>query len=251
MMKTHCAHLEMIAGEHVEDRTAQADSDPSVNHTTLAIANGAAPGLFADAWASPTAAPYDRIRDSVLAPAGLSGQQVEVVWANLYDAGPSVSLTNANADAFVLEARLGNIARALKARYPHLTMLFLSSRIWGGYAVTTVNPEPYAYESGFAAKWLVGAQVAQISVGVQGDTLAGDLNYDTVAPWIGWGPYLWAYGDQARSDGLQWLPLDFQQNDGTAPSQAGVWKVGRLLLAFFEQDARAACWFTVGGVCHK
>jgi hypothetical protein len=72
-----------------------------------------------------------------------------------------------------------------------------------------------------------------------------------VAPWIAWGPYLWAYGDQARGDGLQWFPLDFQQNDGTKPSPAGVLKVAQLLLTFFEQDLRAACWFTVGGTCHK
>ena len=73
----------------------------------------------------------------------------------------------------------------------------------------------------------------------------------TVAPWIGWGPYLWAYGDLARGDGLQWFPLDFQQNDFTMPSETGVFKVGKMLLTFFEENPRAACWFAVGGTCHK
>lgn len=230
---------------------AQAAGEAGVNHTTLAIANGAAPDQFADAWESPTGADYNRVRDSVLAPAGLSERQVEIVWLNVYDTGPTVSLPDSGADAFVLESRMGGIARALKARYPNLTMLFLSSRIWGGYALTTVNPEPFAYESGFAVKWLVQAQIDQMSAGAVRDSLAGDLDYTTVAPWIGWGPYLWAYGNQARSDGLQWLPLDFQQTDGTRPSPSGVQKVGALLLTFFEQDPRAACWFAVGGTCHK
>jgi hypothetical protein len=229
----------------------QAARDPLVNQTTLAIVNGAAPGQFADAWETATAANYDRIRDSVLVPAGLSEQQVEIVWLNAYDTGPTTSLPASGADARILEARLGSIVRALKARYPNLTMLFLSSRVWGGYAVTTVNPEPYAYESGFAVKWLVQAQINQMNSGVASDTLAGNLSYATVAPWIAWGPYTWAYGDQARSDGLQWFLVDFQQNDGTELSQAGVLKVGQLLLTFFEQDARAACWFTVSGTCHK
>jgi hypothetical protein len=231
----------------------QAAKDPSVNHTTLAIVNGAAPNQFADAWESPTGVNYDRIRDSVLAPAGLSEKQVEIVWLNVYDANPTTSLPAPDADAFILLGRMGNIARALKARYPKLTMLFLSSRIWAGYAVTTVNPEPYAYESGFSAKWLIQAQINQMSEGLPPDSAAGDLSYTTVAPWIGWGLglYLWAYGDQARSDGLQWFPLDFQQNDGTEPSQAGVLKAGQMLLGFFEQDPRAACWFATGGTCHK
>ena len=130
-------------------------------------------------------------------------------------------------------------------------MLLWSSRIWGGSASTTVTPEPYAYESGFAAKWLIQAQVNQTSAAALPDSVAGDLSYTTVAPWIGWGPYLWAYGDLARGDGLQWFPLDFQQNDFTMPSETGVFKVGKMLLTFFEENPRAACWFAVGGTCHK
>jgi len=228
----------------------QAAKDPSVNHTALAIVNGAAPDQFADAWESPAGVNYDRIRDSVLAPAGLSEQQVEIAWVNVYDTQPAVSLGASDADAFVLESRMGNIVRALKARYPNLSLAFFSSRIWGGYALTPVNPEPYAYESGFAVRWLVEAQINQMETGVEADALAGDLSYATVAPWIAWGPYLWGFDGQPRFDGLQWFLLDFQ-SDGTAPSEEGVLKVGELLLGFFEQDPRAACWFVTGGTCHK
>lgn len=35
----------------------------------------------------------------------------------------------------------------------------MSSRTYGGYATTELNPEPYAYQSGFSVKWLVQDQL--------------------------------------------------------------------------------------------
>jgi hypothetical protein len=32
--------------------------------------------------------------------------------------------------------------------------------------------------------------------------VAGDLNYDTSAPWVAWAPYLWVDGINALFDGL-------------------------------------------------
>jgi len=76
---------------------------------------------------------------------------------------------------------MGTIVRVLKTRYPNMKQVFFSSRIYGGYG-GGLNPEPEAYESGFAVKWLIQAQIRQMeSGGVVQDARAGDLNLNTGA----------------------------------------------------------------------
>ena len=84
-------------------------------------------------------------------------------------------------------------------KLPSVKLAYFTSRIYAGYATSTLNPEPYAYESGFAVKWLIEGQVAG----------EDSLNYDPgsgpiESPWMAWGPYLWADGLTPRSDGLTW-----------------------------------------------
>ncbi len=228
----------------------QAAADTSVNHTTLAIVNGARGGQDAQTWDAATDVNYDTVRLNRLAPLGLTEKQVQVVWVKQADAGPQDSLPSTQADAYQLESRLGNIARALKTHYPNLQIIFYSSRIYAGYATTTLNPEPFAYESGFAVKWLIQAQIEQMSNGgTVTDARAGDLNYNTGAAWLAWGPYLWADGLTPRQgDGLVWQNSDFVQ-DGTHPSQTGQQKVGTMLLTFFKTSPFTKCWFVNGGTC--
>ncbi|MGI8402845.1 MAG: hypothetical protein ACR2NS_14755 [Gemmatimonadaceae bacterium] len=226
----------------------QAAADPAVNRTTLAIVNGARGGQAASDWTSPTSPEYDRIRDTVLATAGLSEQQVQIAWVKVANAQPTVSLPSASSDAYMLVSQMATIARTLKLRYPNLRQIFFSSRTYAGYATTSLNPEPYAYESGLAVKWVVQAQIDQMQRGSEQDARAGDLNYQTVAPWIGWGPYLWTRGTVGRADGLVWTRADVE-SDGTHPSQSGEQKVGRLLLDFFKTSPVSRCWFLAGEVC--
>lgn len=228
----------------------QAMADPAVERTHLAIVNGARGGQSAETWDGPSEANYDRVRDTILAPLGLSEAQVQVVWMKVAHPRPPVSLPAAAADARLLHARMGDILRALRQRYPNLQQVLASSRVYGGFATTALNPEPYAFESGLAVKWLVEEQIRQMRGELApAESVAGDLRYDGAAPWVGWGAYLWADdASSPRSDGLFWEPADFE-SDGTHPSRAGEEKVGRLLLDFFRTSPVTRCWFLAGEGC--
>lgn len=229
----------------------QAAADATVNHATLVLVNGARGGQDAGTWDAASDPNYDSVRLGRLQPLGLTEKQVQVAWVKQANAGPQDSLPSLQADAYRLETTLGAIVRALKVHYPNLKLVFFSSRIYAGYATTTLNPEPYAYESAFAIKWLIDAQIRQMASGGGAiDPAAGDLNYASgVAPWIGWGPYLWAAGTVPRTnDGLTWVTADFAA-DGTHPSQAGQQKVGTMLLAFFKTSPYTKCWFLTTGTC--
>ena len=185
---------------------ARAAADPAVNHTTLAIVDGAAGGQTAGTWDEPTDANYDRVRDTRLTPRGLTEAQVQVAWVKVANSQPTSSLPASNSDAYRLVTQTGNILRALKSRYKNIRQVYLSSRISAAYASTTLNPEPYAYESGFAAKWVIEAQIQEMRAG-RVDPLAGNIDYrGGGAPWVGWGAYLWADGANPRSDGLVGCP---------------------------------------------
>jgi hypothetical protein len=172
--------------------------------------------------------------DQRLKTAGVTRAQVQVAWVKEADARP--------ADAFpkhaqTLEAELAKIAQVLHDRFPNLKLVYVSSRIYAGYATTPLNPEPYAYESGFAVKWLIEKQI-------KGDKA---LNYDpergkVKATWLSWGPYLWANGPTKRADGLTYEESDFS-SDGTHPSNAGREKVADQLLSFFKSDSTTKPWF--------
>ncbi|MFQ5429939.1 MAG: dockerin type I domain-containing protein [Phycisphaerae bacterium] len=218
----------------------QAAASPQVNHTTLAIVNGARGGQAAPLWTSPTSTNYNIVQTK-LAEKGLTEAQVQIIWIKQARPTPTVSLPDPAADAFALEADLGDIVRAAKVRYPNLKIVFFSSRIYAGYASTPLNPEPFAYETAFAVKWLIEAQIDQMAGGPI-DPIAGDLNFNTVAPWLAWGPYLWADGLTPRSDGLIWECVDME-SDGTHPATSAETKVGTLLLNEMLTSAYSAPWF--------
>jgi lysophospholipase L1-like esterase len=204
------------------------DSDSS-RHPQLTIVDGAQGGMTAADWASPQCSCW-AVLDQRLAAAGLAAPQVAVAWVKLADRQPSEAWP---AHAMRLRDEIVTVVRRLNSRFPNLRLAYLSSRIYAGYATTTLNPEPYAYESGFAVRWVIEEQ------------LKGALEFDgagAVAPWVGWGPYLWADGMRGRSDGLTWACSDFQ-SDGTHPSPNGRQKVAARLLEFVRTDPTAREWY--------
>jgi hypothetical protein len=212
--------------------TGRALADDEVDRTHLAIVNGAKGGQNSDVWDDPTELNYDRVRDERLAPVGLTEAQVQVVWVKVAHGSPAVSLPALDADAHTLAVDVAEIARALAVRYPNLQLAFFSSRTYGGWAEVDLNPEPYAYEGGFAVKWAVQAQIAQATGGGI-DATYGDLAIGTAAPAMAWGPYLWD---------PTW-PRSFYEWDGTHVSAEGEAAVASRLLTFFKTSPVTKCWF--------
>src|SRR5262249_38283405 len=112
-------------------------------------------------------------------------------------------------------------------KFPQLKLVYVSSRAYGGYSKTDLSPEPMAYESAFAVKWLIEERIN---------------NPENLRPWVSWGPYLWADGLTPRSDGLIWERSDFEP-DGVHPSAQGALKVAMMLFDFFQNDPAATPWF--------
>jgi len=170
---------------------------------------------------------------------GVTAQQVQALWIKQAEAQPA-KLGEFPAHARTLQANLTDILNIARQRYPNLRIAYLSSRIYGGYATTPLNPEPFAYEEAFAMRWLIQDQI-------KGEPR---LNFDPArgevkAPVVLWGPYLWADGTTPRkSDGFVWQAADFVTTDHTHPSPEGRRKVAELLLKFFKTDATAKSWFT-------
>lgn len=212
---------------------ADADRSKSPRVTIVDCAQG---GQAMAEWAPYDAAPW-REAERRLTAAGVSPAQVQVAWVKLANKGPRGSLTEHGKK---LQADALAVLQNAKRRFPNLQIAYLSSRIYGGYSTGALNPEPYAYESAFAVRWLIQDQIA----GQAALQWTPSDQEPAKVPLLLWGPYLWADGEQPRkSDGLVYLREDLA-GDGTHPSQIGRRKVAGQLLTFFQSDPLATPWFS-------
>jgi hypothetical protein len=221
-----------------------AQADKEINPRVVLV-NGARGGMSAfhiqnpDDKASGTT--YWTSVDDKLKAAGVTRAQVQVIWIKETNPAP-------HQGAFpkyiqTLQAELTRIVQILPKRFPNVKLVYLSSRTYGGWARGRGgrgpgNSEPYSYETGFAVKWLIEQQL-------KGDAA---LNIDATkgpvkAPWLSWGPYLWANGTVKRADGFSSELKDFREDDRMHESPAGQKKVGTLLLNFFKTDPTTKGWF--------
>jgi hypothetical protein len=209
---------------------ADADSGKSPRLTIVDCAQG---GQAMAEWVSPQAEPWT-VAEQRIAKAGCTTQQVQVAWIKLANKGPRGDLEEHGKK---LHRDTLAVIQNAKAKFPNLRVVYLSGRIYAGYATGPLNPEPYAYETAYAVRWLIQDQIKKEAA----------LNYDpsrgqVKAPLLLWGPYLWADGVKPRSDGLVWKREDLA-GDGTHPSASGRRKVAQLLLDFFKNDDLAKGWF--------
>jgi hypothetical protein len=212
-------------------RLADADPEKSPLVTVVDCAQG---GQAMAQWADARGRPWE-VAEKRLADAGATANQVQVAWVKLANPGPRGDLAEHGKK---LEKDTVAVLQNARARFPNLRIAYLSSRIYGGYANTPLNPEPYAYEGAFVVRWLIQDQVKG-NAGLNFDPKRGVVK----APLVLWGPYLWADGMTPRKgDGLVWERKDLA-GDGTHPSDTGRKKVADLLLKFFTMDANARTWF--------
>jgi hypothetical protein len=208
-----------------------ADEDPRKS-PAVAVVDCAQGGQAMAEWVDPAARPWAEA-ERRLTQAGVSPKQVQVIWVKLANKGPRGDLAE---HAGKLKRDTQAVLRNAKSRFPNLRVAYLGSRIYGGYAGSALNPEPYAYEGAFAVRGLILAQAKG------GADLAFE-GAEAQAPLLLWGPYFWADGTTPRkSDGLAWERADLG-GDGTHPSESGRRKVAEQLLMFFKQDPLASTWF--------
>jgi hypothetical protein len=225
-----------------------AEAAPNLN-PALVFVNGSLPPQVpwdSEQWMWSPDPRYDAVRDTKLAPAGVTEAQVQVAWIETAEEEVGRSLPYQDSNAYRHKKHLGAMMRAMKTRYPNLQIVYLSGAPFGGYASTEWAKEPYAYESGFSPRWLILEQIAQERSGFLTDTRIGRLEYNRgTAGWLAWGPYLWGNGMRPRSDGLTWSRDDFDAN-GDIVSADGAHKIAMLLLQFLQTDATARRWMWRG-----
>lgn len=210
-----------------------AERDPERSRQTIVV-DCAQGGQAMAEWTSATARPW-QVAEERLQKAGVTPQQVQVAWIKLANKGPQGSLEQHGRK---LESDTLQVLQNARRKFPNLRIVYLGSRIYAGYATTPLNPEPYAYESAFVARWLIERQM-------RGDS---ELNWDAgrgevKSPLLLWGPYLWGDGEKPRAaDQLVWLREDLA-GDGTHPSDSGRNKVAKLLLDFCHENPLAKPWY--------
>jgi hypothetical protein len=217
--------------------TINANADPSKN-PHLVIVKGAQPTAPAYMFANPNNGVWNAISQFFLPQVGLTANQVVAAWIQAVNAFPTGKFP---ADMSQEQNQLETIAQNLHAKFPNLKLAYYTSKFYDGYDNGLRNPrypEPYAYESGFAVKWVIEDQLnGTASLNYDPD------NGDVMAPWVTWGPYEWANGLLGRSDGLVWTCQDMTA-DGVHPAKPAGWeKDANILLNFFKSDSTTRPWF--------
>jgi len=218
--------------EDVSDQLVILGSSDPVKNPSLVLVNGGTGSSSADELQDPSSYFWGIMTNSYLPNAGVSPLQVEIVWLNDVDVSHPPSIPG-------LQGMLENIARNILTKFPNTKILYLSSVNYTAYSngVRNAQPEPTAYETGFAAKAVIQDQ----------ENGLGNMNYNpangpVVAPWTAWAAYYWTNGLLGRNDGLTWSCQD-NIDDGVHPATPGRVKAAAQLLNFLKTDDTSIPWF--------
>ena len=216
-----------------------ANHDPAIN-PNIVFVDGAQGGATPGTLLTTTGNGYfNTIINNYLPDQGVTANQVEVIWM---EDSNGIATGSFPTDMTTLQTDYETVMNNFYTLFPNLKMVYFSSRIYAGYSngVAKINPEPYAYESGFAVKNAIADQINGKSGLCDGNGCS-----PVKAPWMSWGPYYWANGLLASEDGMVWTCQDLQK-DGTHPaSPSGDLKVASQLLNFLKTDDTTTPWFLV------
>jgi hypothetical protein len=200
------------------------DLDPERNPLVKVI-DGAVGGRDAVELANPNLTRYWGELSGRLDTAKVTPAQVQAIWLKEVVAGETLPFPQ---DALKFRDALTAIVKTLKGKFPDLKTIYVSSRIYGRYSLRNGSQEPWAYQGGFAYKWMIEDWGKGPTPG---------------APWVAWGPYLWANGTSPRSDGLVWNLSDYVSTDQMHPGPSATAKVASMLSAFFKTDPTTKTWY--------
>ena len=217
-----------------------ANSDPAKN-PYLKIVNGSQGGATPKDFANINSYYWGMVLNNYLPQNGVTAKQVVAIWMEDTD---GIATGTFPSDITTLQSEYESMMNNMYTLFPNLKNVYFSSRVYGGYSNgvgKADNPEPYAYEVGYAVKWAIQDQI-------NGNA---NLNYNpalgpVVAPWMSWGTYYWANGMLGRNDGLEWNCSDFSA-DGTHPASTGgrlgQMKVATELINFLKTDDTTIPWY--------
>ena len=198
------SNLAHTCGEMIE-RAATADVNPAVT-----IGNGGRPGRAIQAYdgSSPDSV-YTQFKYTNMSPGAVDVVVFFNAWGNPSGSFPTylAQMTQAVREVY------SNIQQA----YPNVKLIYFVSREYAPPWAVSLNPNPYAYQDGFAYKHVIEERI--------NDTLTG-------VP-VAWGPYQY---DES------WPDSYFRQPDGVHLSPAGLDVAGQLWLDFFMTQS----WFADG-----
>ena len=215
-----------------------AGADPSVNPAVVYIP-AAQPRIGAVNWTQLNGPAWADTFQYFIPQVGLTPAQVQVAWVESVDANPHGTFPS---DMKTLQAEIETATQLMHSQFPNMKLVFFSSREYAAYEnglPHAGDKEPYAYESGFAARGVIEDQLNGLP----------SMNYNAangpvMAPWVAWGPYFWANGLLGRSDGVTW-PCYYYEPDGQHPSlkTGGSEQDVSMMMNFFKTNDATAPWF--------
>lgn len=138
-------------------------------------------------------------------------EQVQVIW--MKTASKEDTIMEFPLHPLAIADKYETLMGILYEKFPNLKLVFITSSAYGGYADPTrmfynIVKEPGSYWNGFGVKWAIERQIS-------GDPDLKFNGHDKKAPFMSWGPYVWADGINPNSQGLFWdCETDFSEDGG-------------------------------------